>query len=223
MYREADRQLDTIQAFLKKEALHLDNTGFDEIHSISTKTVTTRLMNKLKQRNKKSFWVCCLKAYKDAIKVANDKGYKGDGDDLQEAWMLGLLDSYNYVTGYLYTPEAERKRLRLSEAINTAMQYKDRMLYSKEVKRFFNLWWTQTRQYMIDVVDKSETKAWKDLGVEYAMWVTAHDEKVCAECGALDGSIYKLNEFPEKPHYNCRCRKVPMPKGYKPTKTNSES
>lgn len=216
MYREADRQLDTIQAFLKKEALHLDNTGFDEIRSISTKTVTTRLMNRLKAKNKKAFWLCALLAYCDAIKVANEKGWKGKGEDLTEAWMLGLLDSYNYVTGYLYSPEADRKRLRLSEAINTAMSFNDRQLYSKEVKRFFNLWWTQTKQYMIYVVDKTETKAWEDLGVEYAMWVTASDEKVCEECGAMDGEIFPLSEFPEKPHYNCRCRKVPMPKGYKP-------
>ena len=221
MYQEADRQLDTIKRFLAKETLHLDNTGFDEIRSISTKTVTTRLMKKLKAKNKKSFWICALLAYRDAIKVANEKGWKGKGEDLTEAWMLGLLDSYNYVTGYLYTPEAERKRLRLSEAINTAMSFNDRQLYSKEVRRFFNLWWTQTKQYMIDVVDHAETKAWEDLGVEYAMWITAEDEKVCEECGGLHGRVFKLDEFPEKPHYNCRCRKVPMPKGYQ--KTSSES
>ena len=216
MYQEADRQLDTIKRFLAKETLHLDNTGFDEIRSISTKTVTTRLMKKLKAKNKKSFWICALLAYRDAINAANEKGWKGKGEDLTEAWMLGLLDSYNYVTGYLYTPEAERKRLSLSEAINTAMSFNDRQLYSKEVRRFFNLWWTQTKQYMIDVVDHAETKAWEDLGVEYAMWITAEDEKVCEECGAMDGEIFPLSEFPEKPHYNCRCRKVPMPKGYKP-------
>lgn len=221
MYQEADRQLNNIKKFLAKETLHLDNTGFDEIRSISTKTVTTRLMNRLKAKNKKAFWLCALLAYRDAIKVANEKGWKGKGDDLQEAWMLGLLDEYNYVTGYLYNPEAERKRLRLSEAINTAITYKDRKLYSENVKRFFRLWWTQTKEYMIYVVDKTETKAWEDLGVEYAMWATAQDEKVCEECGAMDGEIFPLDEFPEKPHYNCRCRKIPMPKGYK--KTNSES
>ena len=217
MYQEADRQLDNIQSFLKREALHLDNTGFDEIRSISTKTITIRLMKRLKKKNKKSFWLCALRAYRDAIEEAHKVGFKGKGDDLQEAWMLGLLDSYNYVTGYLYNPEAERKRLRLSEAINTAMSFEDRQLFSKEVKRFFNLWWTQTRQYMIDVVDHAETKAWEDIGVEYAMWVTAEDEKVCEECGSLHGKVFKLEDFPEKPHYNCRCRKVPMPKDYKKT------
>ena len=216
MYQEADRQLNNIKDFLKREGLHLDNTGFDEIRSISTKTVTTRLMNRLKKKNKKSFWIVCLQAYKDALEEAHKVGFKGKGDDLQEAWMLGLLDSYNYVTGYLYNPEAERKRLRLSEAINTAMSFNDRQLYSKEVKRFFSLWWTQTKQYMIDVVDKTETKAWEDVGVEYAMWVTAEDEKVCEECGSMHGRVFKLEDFPEKPHYNCRCRKIPMPKDYKP-------
>ena len=221
MYQEADRQLNNIKKFLAKEALHLDNTGFDEIRSISTKTVTTRLMKKLKSKNKKSFWLCALLAYQDAIKEANKVGWKGKGDGIQEAWMLGLLDSYNYVTGYLYNPEAERKRLRLSEAINTAISFDDIKLYKENVKRFFRLWWTQTKEYMIYVVDKTETKAWEDLGVEYAMWATASDEKVCEECGGLHGRVFKLDEFPEKPHYNCRCRKIPMPKDYK--KTNSES
>ena len=221
MYQEADNQLTKIHSFLKREALHLDNTGFDELHTVSVKTVTVRLMKKLKKKNKSAFMICALLAYQDAIKVANQKGWEGKGEDLTEAWLLGYLGDYNYVTGYLYDPEAERKRLRLSEAINTAMNFKDRQLYKKEVKRFFNLWWTQTNQYMIGVVDHAETKAWEDVGVEYAMWVTAKDEKVCEECGELDGKIFPLDQFPEKPHYNCRCRKVPMPKGYK--KTNSES
>ena len=220
MYQEADRQLTKINSFLRKEALHLDSMSFDELHTVSVKTVTTKLMKRLKKKNKNSFLLCAIKAYKDAIEVAHKKGWKGTGEDLTEAWLLGYLGDYNYVTGYLYDTEAERKRLRLSETINTAMSFKDRQLYEKEVKRFFSLWWTQTKQYMISVVDHAETKAWKDLGVGYAMWVTAHDEKVCEECGGLDGQIFPLDQFPEKPHYNCRCRKVPMPKGWKP---NSES
>ena len=216
MYQEADRQLAKIQSFLKEEALHLDTMSFDELHSVSTKTVTTKLMKRLKKKNKNSFLLCAIKAYKDAVEIAHKKGWEGKGEDLTEAWLLGYLGDYNYVTGYLYDPESERKRLRLSEAINTAMSFKDRDLYSKEVKRFFSLWWTQTKQYMIGTVDHAETKAWKDLGVKYAMWVTAEDEKVCEECGSMHGQIFPLDEFPEKPHYNCRCRKVPMPKTWKP-------
>lgn len=216
MYQEADRQLQAIQNDLKREAVKLDNTGIDELHTASVKTITTRLMKRLLKRNKKAYWVIARKAFADAINEARKHGFKKDCDDLQESWMLGLLDDYNYVTGYLYYPEAERKRLRLSEAINTALNFNDRELYHKEVKRFFNLWWTQTKQYAIDVVDGAETEAWQRLGVEYAMWVTAQDEKVCEECGLLDGEIFKLDDFPPKPHYNCRCRKIPMPKNYKP-------
>ena len=224
MYQEADRQLTKIQSDLKREALKLDNTGFDELHQMKVTTVTKRLMKRLKKKNEKAFWVVILLAYEMALEVAHKKGYKGKGDDLQEAWMLGLLDDYNYVTGYLYNPEAERKRLRLSEAISTAMEYKDKKMLREQVTRFFNLWYTQTKQYMIQFVDEAETQAWLDVGVEYAKWITAKDERVCSECAPRHGKIYPLKDFPDKPHYNCRCRKVPMPKGWKPNKdTNSES
>lgn len=224
MYQEADRQIAKIQSDLKREALKLDNTGFDELHQIGVTKITTRLMKRLKKKNEDAFWIVALLAYEMAIEEAHKKGYKGKGDDLLEAWLLGILDDYNYVTGYLYNPEAERKRLRLSEALSTALEYKDKNLQREQVKRFFSLWFTQTKQYMIMFVDDAETQAWLDVGVEYAMWVTAQDEKVCKECEPRDGKIYPLKNFPPKPHYNCRCRKIPMPKGWKPSKdTNSES
>lgn len=219
MYQQADKELAKIQKALKEELLRLQATSFDEIHSRTVKAVTKTLMNRLKKRNEKAFLLVAKKAYKDAIAVLIEQGYDPEEDfDIVDAWLIGLLDSYNYVTGYLYNPEAERKRLRLSEAMSTAMTYRDRTLYRIQVERFFRLWFTQTRQYMIDIVDQAETKAWLDNGVEYAKWVTAQDEKVCEECAPRDGKIYKLKEFPPKPHYNCRCRKIPMPKGYKPDK-----
>lgn len=224
MYREADKALSKIQSDLTKENLKLDNTGFDEFHALSVKTITTRLMKRLKKKNERAYWGIALIAYMDALEEARKKGFDDKAKGLKEKWLLSFLDRYNKVTGYLYNPEAERKRLRLSEAINTAIHFKDRALLRKEDRTFFNLWFRQTKQYMIDVVDGAETQAWEDVGVEYAQWVTAQDEKVCGQgtndeehyCAPRDGKIYKLSEFPSKPHYNCRCRKVPMPKGWKP-------
>lgn len=218
MYEQADKELAKIQKALKDELLRLQATSFDEIHTRTVKAVTKTLMNRLKKRNEKAFLLVAKKAYKDAIAVLFREGYDPDEEDFDivDAWLIGLLDTYNYVTGYLYNPEAERKRLRLSEAMSTAIVYKDRTLYREQVTKFFSLWFTQTRQYMIDVVDNAETQAWIDNGVEYAKWVTAKDEKVCEECGPRDEQVYPLKTFPPKPHYNCRCRKIPMPKGWKP-------
>lgn len=220
MYQQADKELAKIRKQLKDELLRLQATSFDELHSRTVTMVTKTLMTRLKKRNSKAFLLVAKKAYRDAIDALLEAGYTDPDEDFDivDAWLVGLLDSYNYVTGYLYNPEAERKRLRLSEAMSTAMTYHDRTLYRVQVERFFSLWWTQTKQYMIDVVDQAETKAWLDNGVEYAMWVTAQDEKVCNECAPRDGKIYPLKSFPPKPHYNCRCRKKPMPKGWKPSK-----
>lgn len=224
MYQTADRELTKIKSNLKREAVKLDNTGFDELHATSVKTITTRLMKRLKKKNYKAFWAVAYVAYADALKEAERKGFDAEGEEIFELWLLDFLEKrLNPVTHYIYEPESERKRLRLSEALNTALHYKDKSIMREEDKRFFNLWYTQTKQYMIDIVDGAETKAWEDVGVEYAKWVTAKDEKVCEECAPRDGKIYKLKDFPPKPHYNCRCRKVPMPKGWKPDKENKQS
>ena len=216
MYRAADKELAKIQAYLKREALKLDNTGFDQFHTLTVQTITTRLMKRLKKKNEDSFWIVALIAYEDAVSEARKRGFTGRAGGLASSWLDNLLKKPNAVTGYLYNPEADRKRLRLSEAISTALFYKDHGLKRKEVQRFFNLWFRQTTQYMIDTVDSAETQAWLDLGVEYAQWKTAGDEKVCPECRDLNNKIFPVDDFPAKPHYNCRCRKVPMPKGWKP-------
>jgi hypothetical protein len=40
-------------------------------------------------------------------------------------------------------------------------------------------------------------------------WVTVPDERVCPECGPLDGLVWEQGSGPEPPlHVNCRCARV---------------
>ena len=71
MYQQADKALAKIQSDLKKENLKLDNTGFDEFHALSVKTITTRLMKRLNKKNESAFWGVAFIAYMDALKEAN--------------------------------------------------------------------------------------------------------------------------------------------------------
>jgi hypothetical protein len=43
----------------------------------------------------------------------------------------------------------------------------------------------------------------------WTRWATVEDERVCPECGPLDGSAWPVGEGPAPPlHVNCRCARV---------------
>lgn len=122
----------------------------------------------------------------------------------------GILNEYNAVTGYLYYPEADRKRARLAEALIAAVIAGLRADYHKELHKFANLWHTQTLQYGETVVDKTRLDTFKKNGIRRVRWVTQGDEKVCKECKERNGKIYDVDNVPEKPHYRCRCWIMPV-------------
>ncbi len=122
----------------------------------------------------------------------------------------GILNEYNAVTGYLYYPEADRKRARLAEALIAAVIAGLRADYHKELQKFANLWHTQTLQYGETVVDKTRLDTFKKNGIRRVRWVTQGDEKVCKECKERNGKIYDVDNVPEKPHYRCRCWIMPV-------------
>ena len=43
----------------------------------------------------------------------------------------------------------------------------------------------------------------------WTRWATVEDERVCPECGPLDGLVWPVGEGPAPPlHVNCRCARV---------------
>lgn len=201
MYKHLDTLLEKAKQRLRTEFNHLGTMGFDELNVVNTKKATKEMFDRLLSDNESIYLKAAKKAYKK---------YKADGKEPDEEWLFSALLSFNLVTGYLYKDEAERKRLRLNEQILTAREYSDRQFFNDSLRRSANLWWTQTTQYGIDIVDKATLKAFKDMGVKEVRWVTAKDEKTCDVCGGRADKIYKITEVPGKTHYGCRCYVVPV-------------
>ena len=123
---------------------------------------------------------------------------------ITDEWVDGILKEPDLVTLYSFDSEADRKAYRLAETLEVAP---DR---SAEIDKALRFWSRQLGQYAINFTDYAMVQAMDDAGIEYAEWVTMHDERVCAECGPMDGNIYKIDEVPPKPHINCRCRLRPV-------------
>lgn len=221
MYQKADQELKKLLALIRREANRLDVMGFDELTTPRVAKETKAMMTRLKKANEKAYLRVSNEAYDRAFEELLLLGYLLDDEDLDAGWVDGILAAYNVVTGYLYGPESERKRLRLSEEIGTARAYLDRTIYHKSIRTFANLWYTQTSQYMDTMVDAATLEAYKKADVKYVKWVAEKDEKTCEICKDRDGRIYRLGRQPHKPHYHCRCTLAPMPPGYTPYDGNN--
>lgn len=211
MYKYLDTLLAKAKKKLRTEFNHLGMLGFDELNVTNTKKVTKAMFDRLLSENEKVYQKAADKAYSKAKKTAREVGYTEEKkDELSGEWLLGVLLAYNLVTGYVYDREAERKRLRLNEQILTAREFDDRQMYNNSLQRTANLWWTQTSQYGIAVVDKATIQAYKDMGVKRVRWKAKIDGRECKVCRERHDKIYKISEVPEKTHYGCRCYLEPI-------------
>ena len=172
--------------------------------------LTKAMIEHLLKDNKQAFLKIAQEATEEAADDVTALGIVAKPVSVNEKYVDGVLGEYNPVTNYLYYPEADRKRSRLVEAILTAVAINSRNDYHKELKKFANLWHTQTKQYGETMVDKTRLKTFEKNGIKYVMWQTQGDEKVCDECRDRNGKIYPLSEYPGKAHYNCRCWLVPV-------------
>ena len=203
MYKLLDKLLKNEMKRVRASFNHLGSMGFDELNVVNTRKATQKMYDGFLKDNESIY----LKVARDAYKRATEGKKKVDID---REWLVGVLTAYNLVTGYLYNSEADRKRLRLNEQILTAREYGNRQMFQDSLRRSANLWWTQTTQYGISVVDEATIKGFKDMGVKKVQWIAADDEKTCPTCGARDNRVYAINKIPPKPHYGCRCYVVPV-------------
>ena len=168
------------------------------------------MLERLLKDNRKAYIEIAKKASEEAAEdVKNTSGIAVKPLKTDEKYVEGILGEYNPVTGYLYYPEADRKRARLSEALIAAVLFGLRADYHRELRKFANLWNTQTRQYAITVIDTTRIETFRKNGIRRVRWETQHDERVCAECNERDGKIYDIDKLPEK-HYGCRCWYMPV-------------
>jgi hypothetical protein len=211
MYRLADKLLEQLKKLIRREFNRLGIFGFDELNVPRVTKETTELFERLLAENQKRYLQVAQKASKDARALVIAAGY----DDREvripdEAWLIAFLGAYNFVSGYLYEQEAERKRLRLAEQMLTAKEYQSRTMYNDSIRRSANLWWTQASHYMLDAVDEATLDTYEMMGVERVEWHTNVDGHECKTCRERNGKIYPIDKVPPKPHRNCRCRLEPL-------------
>lgn len=213
MYRLADKLLEQLKKLIRREFNRLGIFGFDELNVTRVTTETTELFERLMAENLLRYLQAAQKASTDAKARVLAAGYEDREIVIPDkAWVAAYLKSYNYVSGFLYEQEAERKRLRLAEQMLTAKEYQSRTLYNDSVRRSANLWWMQTAHYMLDAVDESTLYTYKMMGVERVEWHTNIDGRECKTCRERDGKIYDIDKVPPKAHRGCRCRWEPVPK-----------
>lgn len=211
MYKYLDSLLEKAKKKLRIEFNRLGLLGFDELNVVNTRKVTKEMFDRLLSENEKMYRKVATKAYSVAKGIASSAGYaEEEKTDTGGEWLIGVLLGYNFVTGYVYDKEAERKRLRLNEQILTSREYDDRQMYNESLRNTAGLWWKQTTQYGITVVDKATLQAYEDMGVKSVRWKTVIDGRECKVCRARNNKIYKISEVPEKDHYGCRCYLDPV-------------
>ena len=136
--------------------------------------------------------------------IAEKKARKRAEQNIDEDWILDMLEDYDLLTLYSFNKETERKKQRTVEAI-LATHDKNEI-----VDRALRFWTLQVSQYADNAVVYSTIKAFKDAGIEKVRWVTEKDDRVCHVCHERDGKIYTLSELPPIPHWHCRCVIVPI-------------
>ena len=213
MYRLADKLLEQLKKLIRREFNRLGIFGFDELNVPRVTNETTELFERLMAENLRRYLQVAQKAGTDAKAMAIAAGYEDREIAIpDEAWVKAFLQSYNFVSGYLYEQEAERKRLRLAEQMLTAKEYQSRTLYNDSIRRSANLWWTQSSHYMLNTVDVVMLYVFELMGVVQVQWITNIDGRECQTCRDRDGEIYDIDKVPPKAHRGCRCSWRPVPK-----------
>lgn len=161
-------------------------------------------------------WACYADAwsyYSDALQEAHRRAYRavlprsGQPDD--GGALARYVASYALPEGFVPRAEWERKRARCLESVMADRQGGRSPARSVDTAR--NLWARQLRQGADDVTLLGTLDAYSDAGVGRVRFVTQRDGRVCEECRALEGRVYRLGEQPALPiHWNCRCLYVPV-------------
>jgi SPP1 gp7 family putative phage head morphogenesis protein len=125
-----------------------------------------------------------------------------------DSFVAEFLQQFDPVTHYKFYDEADRKRSRLFEAIESVRTSAER---KKQIDTGLRYWSKQFEQTADNLVSAVVLQAYKDNGVKYVMWMIMSDAKVCDDCYRRKGKIYPVDSPLLKAlHWNCRCWWIPV-------------
>lgn len=150
----------------------------------------------------------------EALKDIAKKTYRwvngSDGDFIVDMWLSDWLKQADPVMHYKFYDEADRKRSRLFEAVESVRTSAER---KKQIEVGMRYWVKQFEQTADNLVDDVVLQAYRDNGVKYAMWMIMNDAKVCNDCYRRKGKIYPIDSpLLRALHWNCRCWWIPIRK-----------
>lgn len=191
-----------VKVYLKKilrrfRQLNQSLLSFDEINSMNAVytaygDVVEMSVEALKEIAKQTYrWIC-------------------DEDFLVDMWLSEWLQQADPVMHYKFYDEADRKRSRLFEAVESVRTSAER---KKQIEVGMRYWVKQFEQTADNLVDDVVLQAYRDNGVKYVMWMIMNDAKVCNDCYRRNGKIYPIDSpLLRALHWNCRCWWIPIRK-----------
>lgn len=187
-YKKTDKTI----AYLNKQYSKMFRklTSFDEMNVIEVSHEIYDEVLQLVERESTRLVKAVYDSYSEEHTISNSDA---------SAFVLALMLAYNPVTKYVYKNELERKRSRFAEGVISSDTPTEEVELAKRLLVRLN------RQFEDDVTFDTVVKAYTDDGVEKVRWVTAVDDRRCAECRARHGKIYPTRKIPPKPHPFCRC------------------
>lgn len=130
-----------------------------------------------------------------------------DYSGINKEWLEELFENFDPTVKYVFINEVDRKRSRMYESVMSSN------IPNEEIDKALTLWCRMIAQEAVSVTDEATLKAYRDSGVFELSWISEDDEKRCRHCKELHGKIFRIDEVPPKPHWNCRCYCVPVQKG----------
>lgn len=183
---------DKVIAYLNKQYLKLFRrvTAFDELNVIQVSHEIYDEVLHLVEAEATRLVKAVYDSYREDAEIADEEAH---------AFVLLLLLAYNPVTKYVFQNELDRKRSRFAEGVIASDTPREEIELAKRLLARMNT------QFLDDVTFDTVIEAYKDDGVEKVRWITAPDDRRCAECKSRHHKIYPIDNIPPKPHMHCRC------------------
>lgn len=205
IYEAADRAIKVMNREAVEDFGRLKMAKWDKVSIIRT---VLKVYRESARKAKKRYYGIGFEAYLLGLYMCGINGRKAHEmaeKAITNEWVDGILEQTDFVTLYRFDSETERKAYRLAEAIEAVPEERNR-----EIDKAMRYWSQQLGQYALNFTDYAVVQAFQDAGIEMVKWQTENDRRVCNECYALDGQVFRIDELPRKPHWACRCRVRPV-------------
>lgn len=220
IYTAADKAIQVMNRDMLRDFGKLKTSRLDELHIIRS---VTAVYTEQARKARKRYLEVGMEAFLLGLFLCGTEGRKARQmarKSITAKWLDEILSEPDLVTGYRFDRETERKAQRLAEALIAEAERQSAPGSGKKppaatgkdqlIDRAVREWSRQVGQYAIGITDDALMEAYEAAEQQEVRWVSVRDNRRCTECRERDGKVYRLDEVPPKPHFNCRCRIVPV-------------